>query len=138
MSKYCHVALAACVLATAIQGCAVIDRADPRHDTINRAAANARNESILLNIVRASQDVPFDVRKPAVTLSVGAKRLLEWKESQSSAGPMPVSPVVSSQPLEQLKLVPYGAAKLRITEFPYFASGGDCIARNEGGTSARK
>lgn len=60
MSKYCHVALAACVLATAIEGCAVIDRADPRHDTINRAAANARNESILLNIVRASHDVPLN------------------------------------------------------------------------------
>ena len=60
VSTFRHVALAACVLAAAVGGCAVIDRADPRHDTINRAAANARNESILLNIVRASHDVPLN------------------------------------------------------------------------------
>jgi hypothetical protein len=60
VSTFRHVALAACVLAAAVGGCAIIDRADPRHDTINRAAANARNESILLNIVRASHDVPLN------------------------------------------------------------------------------
>jgi hypothetical protein len=60
VSKFRRVALVACMLATALQGCAIIDRADPRHDTINRAAANARNESILLNIVRASHDVPLN------------------------------------------------------------------------------
>jgi len=41
-----------------VGACAVIDRSDPRHDTINRAAANARNESILLNIIRASPQPP--------------------------------------------------------------------------------
>src|SRR5262245_36129662 len=47
-------------MAATVGACAVIDRPDPRHDTINRAAANARNESILLNIVRASQGVPLN------------------------------------------------------------------------------
>jgi hypothetical protein len=60
VSTFRHVALAACVLAAAVGGCAVIDRADPRHDTINRAAANARNESILLNIIRASHNLPLN------------------------------------------------------------------------------
>jgi hypothetical protein len=60
VSTFRHAALAAFVLAAAVGGCAVIDRPDPRHDTINRAAANARNESILLNIIRASHDVPLN------------------------------------------------------------------------------
>lgn len=50
-------ALAASVLAA----CAVIDNAvDPRTDTINRSTARARNESILLNIVRASRNDPLN------------------------------------------------------------------------------
>jgi hypothetical protein len=40
--------------------CAVIDSVDPRHDSINRAAARARNEAILLNIVRAGHKVPLN------------------------------------------------------------------------------
>src|SRR5262249_20467994 len=52
------VALVACVLAAG--ACAGIDRADPRHDTINPAAANASNESILLNIIRASHSIPLN------------------------------------------------------------------------------
>jgi hypothetical protein len=54
------VAFAACVLAATLGACAVIDRPDPRHDTVNRAAANARNESILLNIIRASHSLPLN------------------------------------------------------------------------------
>jgi len=40
--------------------CAVVDKIDPRYDNVNRATANARNESILLNIVRASYDAPLN------------------------------------------------------------------------------
>jgi hypothetical protein len=43
-----------------IAACAIVDTIDPRYDTINRSAANARNESILLNIVRASQNAPLN------------------------------------------------------------------------------
>jgi hypothetical protein len=55
-----RVAFAICLLTVGVSACTVIDRTDPRHDTINRAAGNARNESILLNIVRASQNVPLN------------------------------------------------------------------------------
>jgi hypothetical protein len=47
----------ACVLL--LSGCAAIDPVDSRYDTISRSLAKARNESILLNLVRASADYPL-------------------------------------------------------------------------------
>jgi hypothetical protein len=47
------------VLAGVLAGCAVVDPVDGRYDTIGRSLAKARNESILLNIVRASHDWPL-------------------------------------------------------------------------------
>jgi hypothetical protein len=40
---------------------------------------------------------------------------------KASAGPLPASPMKSSGPEETLTLIPYGAAKLRITAFPVIA-----------------
>jgi hypothetical protein len=42
-----------------LSACAVVDPVDTRYDTISRSLAKARNESIFLNIVRASQDYPL-------------------------------------------------------------------------------
>jgi hypothetical protein len=49
------------LLAGALGACAVVDPVDPRYDTVNRSLAKARNESILLNIVRSSHDWPMSV-----------------------------------------------------------------------------
>jgi len=35
-----------------------------------------------------------------------------------SAGPVPEGPVAVRTPLEEVTLIPYGAAKLRVTVFP--------------------
>jgi hypothetical protein len=61
---------------------------------------------------------PFDVNHPPVTLKVEGKLLPQWSIAENSASPVPDSPVDSSHPLQSLTLVPYGAAKLRITAFP--------------------
>jgi hypothetical protein len=53
-------ALRLCVLAGLLGGCAFVDIVDPRYDSINRSTAKARNESILLNIVRASHSAPLN------------------------------------------------------------------------------
>src|SRR5271155_2256870 len=45
--------------AVSLSACAVVDPVDSRYDTISRSLAKARNESIFLNIVRASQDYPL-------------------------------------------------------------------------------
>jgi hypothetical protein len=46
-------------LAGTLGACAVVDPVDPRYDTVNRSLAKARNESILLNIIRSSHDWPM-------------------------------------------------------------------------------
>jgi hypothetical protein len=51
--------IAGILLAGALGACAVVDPVDPRFDTVNRSLAKARNESILLNIVRSSHDWPM-------------------------------------------------------------------------------
>ncbi len=72
--------------------------------------------------------IPFDVAHPAVTLQVEARRLPDWKEAENSAGTLPVSPVSSRAPLQTVRLVPYGSAKLRITAFPYLNERAACRA----------
>ncbi len=57
-------------------------------------------------------------REPPVLLLVSGRRLPGWKMKNNSSGDPPLSPVQSKKPVEELTLVPYGCARLRITEFP--------------------
>ena len=61
---------------------------------------------------------PFSESGAPVELSVRARLVPEWQAVDDTAGPLPKSPVKSSSPEETVTLVPYGAAKLRITAFP--------------------
>ena len=61
MVRWVGVLLAGGMLAGLLGACSAVDNAiDPRYDDINRSTANARNESILLDIVRASHDAPLN------------------------------------------------------------------------------
>jgi uncharacterized protein len=73
-------------------------------------------------------DTPFDTRQPAVKLQVKARELPQWTVYENSAGPLPVSPVSSGATEQGLILIPYGAAKLRITAFPYLNERSSCNA----------
>jgi hypothetical protein len=42
-----------------LSACAVVDPVDSRYDTVSRSLSKARNESIFLNLVRASHDYPL-------------------------------------------------------------------------------
>jgi hypothetical protein len=46
--------------ALAMGGCAITDTVHPRAETINHSTEQARNASIILNIIRASQDAPLN------------------------------------------------------------------------------
>ena len=62
--------------------------------------------------------VPFGRDHAPVRLTVRARRLDEWRAEDGVANSLPESPVKSSVAEEKITLVPYAAAKLRITAFP--------------------
>jgi len=63
---------------------------------------------------------PFTHDAP-VTITLPARKLKSWQAVDSVADPVPPSPVTTTEPLEQITLIPYAAAKLRITAFPQCA-----------------
>jgi hypothetical protein len=47
-----------------------------------------------------------------------ARRVPEWEVYRGDSGPLPWSPIRNSEPEEEILLVPFGAAKMRISELP--------------------
>ncbi len=62
--------------------------------------------------------VPFAAESSSVKLHIKARKLPQWQAEDGVANPPPPSPVQSKEPLETITLIPYAAAKLRITAFP--------------------
>ena len=63
---------------------------------------------------------PFDKKYNPLVMSLKAKKIENRKEENNSAGNIPFSPVKTDSPEEIVKLIPYGTARLRISEFPYY------------------
>jgi DUF1680 family protein len=61
---------------------------------------------------------PFRKDGAPVRLQVKARQVPSWVGEDNVANPVPESPVKSTEPEQQITLVPYAAAKLRITAFP--------------------
>ncbi len=61
---------------------------------------------------------PFSLAGTPVTLQVTARRVPSWRAEDGVANLVPESPATSDEAEETITLVPYGAAKLRITAFP--------------------
>ena len=61
---------------------------------------------------------PFAAKAVAVKLRVSGCLINAWRSEDGVAGPLPNGVQTSSLPSQTLDLIPYGAAKLRITAFP--------------------
>jgi len=61
---------------------------------------------------------PFRAAQTPVKLHAKARKLPDWRAEDGVANPLPPSPVTSPEPEETITLIPYAAAKLRITAFP--------------------
>ena len=61
---------------------------------------------------------PFACIGAGVFMHVQARRIDQWLSEDGVAQPLPRSPVTSTNTAEALVLIPYAAAKLRITAFP--------------------
>ncbi len=67
-----------------------------------------------------SVDMPcFSEIKAPVVITATARKVPTWGMDGASAAPPPESPVITKNSPETVELIPYGSAKLRITEFPY-------------------
>lgn len=68
--------------------------------------------------VQPALERPFSSSLPGLRVMAQARRLPDWGLFKNAAAEPPPGPVVSTEPLEQVELVPYACAKLRVTEIP--------------------
>jgi hypothetical protein len=72
-----------------------------------------------------AHDEPFDSPTP-LFIRARAKRIANWTTDQNGmVAPLQGSPIKSDAPVEEITLIPMGAARLRITMFPVIGSGPD-------------
>ncbi|WP_324792703.1 RICIN domain-containing protein [Streptomyces cyaneofuscatus] len=68
---------------------------------------------------RAPGDNPFTHTGTPLTMTARARRIPEWTaDDEHVVAPLQPSPARSTAPVEEVTLIPMGAARLRITSFP--------------------
>jgi len=71
-------------------------------------------------------DMPFTLEGAPIELTTRGRRIPQWREDHLGlVGLLQPSPVRSAEPQETIRLVPMGAARLRITAFPVIGHGAD-------------
>ncbi len=75
------------------------------------------SRSIQVKEIEVGDNV-FSNRHNPVHLSVKARKVPAWRSEDGVADPVPQNPVTTNEPEETITLVPYAAAKLRISAFP--------------------
>jgi hypothetical protein len=71
-------------------------------------------------------DLPFTLEGAPIALAARGKRIPEWQlDHLGLVGLLQASPARSAEPAEAIRLVPMGAARLRIASFPVIGEGPD-------------
>ncbi len=68
-------------------------------------------------------DQPWTVDAAPIEIKAKGKRIPQWQLFRNCPGPLQESPVKSSEPTEDITLIPMGCARLRITVFPLIGEG---------------
>ena len=77
------------------------------------------NPEKTLKVTEKSLKMPcFSEENAPIVIIAKAREMPQWGMDGASAAPPPTSPVKTSKPITEVELIPYGCAKLRITEFP--------------------
>lgn len=82
---------------------------------------SAPEEGITVTETEVGQD-PFSRVHAPVRLQVKGRQIPSWRADDGAANPLPQSPISSSEKEETLTLIPYAAAKLRVTAFAQLKS----------------
>lgn len=89
-------------------------------------AENPADSFQLMHAASSVEDQPWTPKAAPLKLRARGKRIPGWKmDSQDTVGKLQPSPVLSNEPVEDITLIPMGAARLRISMFPTIAAGPD-------------
>lgn len=93
----------------------------PWNYALPESVANRPGESIRVEVADAVPDNPWTPETAPVKLVTRGIRLPYWTINRNSAALPPLSPaeMPSDGRAEEIRLLPYGATTLRITEFPW-------------------
>ena len=86
----------------------------------NYALANDRNGNVQGDIQESEVSKrPFSKDNPPVAITLQAKKVRDWEMVRNSAGDIPKAPLNLGE-IEEVKLIPFGCTKLRISQFPTY------------------
>ncbi|MGA2147087.1 MAG: beta-L-arabinofuranosidase domain-containing protein [Bryobacteraceae bacterium] len=89
---------------------------------------NALKPEESFQVVKTGKTVPqpFAAEDAPIVLRAKGRRIPQWKlEPNGMVGEVQPGPVKSTEPVEEITLIPMGAARLRISAFPQISDGPD-------------